>query len=88
MAAEGTGEQKDTKHPLVVPGGCRGPCFSPSAPKFLQQLQVGIGGDEARRGLGRDRLSGKCWGDVTRMLKVGRRRLTLVRAATAPKVGM
>lgn len=85
LAAEGTGEQEDTGDALVAPGRCRGPCFSPSAPQFLQQLQLGRCGDEAR--LGRVRLSGKCWGDVTRTLKVSYHRLTLARTLVAPEDG-
>jgi len=87
LAAEGTGEQEDTERPLVALGRCRGPCFSSSAPKFLQQLQLGTGGDEARRGLGGVRLSGRGWCDATGMLAVGRRHLILARTLVAPEDG-
>lgn len=66
---------------------CRGPWFRPSAPKFLQRLQLGIGADEAGRALGRVGLSDRCWGDVTRMLKVSHHHLTLVRALAALEEG-
>lgn len=70
-----------------APGGCRGPWFCPSAPGFLQRLQLGIGAGEAGRALGRVRLSDRCWGDVTRMLKVSHHHLTLVRAPAAVEEG-
>lgn len=85
LAAEGTGEQEDTGDMLVAPDRCRGPCFSPSAPQFPQQLQLGRGGDEAR--LGRARLSGKRWGDATRTLKVSYHHFTLTRTLVAPEDG-
>lgn len=70
-----------------LPGGCRGPWFCPSAAGFLQRLQLGIGAGEAARALGRVRLSDRCWGDVTRMLKVSHHHLTLVRAPAAVEEG-